>query len=78
MSTKQIKLQQIKKIAPYKIRYIIDKFYNIRNYLEKKRVYYIKAMVDRFTFLSFAVVNNNTNLRASTKNQFLATTKKTN
>lgn len=33
-------------------------------------------MVDRFTFLSFAVVNNNTNLRASTKNQFLATTKK--
>lgn len=33
-------------------------------------------MVDRFTFLSFAVVNNNTNLRASTKKQFLATTKK--
>lgn len=33
-------------------------------------------MVDRFSFLSFAVVNNNTNLRASTKNQFLATTKK--
>lgn len=33
-------------------------------------------MVDIFTFLSFAVVNNNTNLRASTKNQFLTTTKK--